>query len=78
MKDFNWPLWYLEELPPNRPLYKDSDTWYIYNDDMTVVLYEQMPDETFEYFIERVYCQEGLLTRQRYNEICDLKKKDKT
>ena len=45
----------LNELPENRPLYKDSGLWEIRSDDMEEVLYAQKFYETFYEFIARVY-----------------------
>lgn len=49
----------INELLPNRPLYKDSGLWQIRSDDMEDVLYEQEVDETFIEFIERAHEQEN-------------------
>lgn len=45
----------LENLPQNRPLYKDSGLWQIRNDDMEEVLFEQGVNESFYHFIKRAY-----------------------
>jgi len=48
----------LNELPQNRPLYKDSGLWQIRSDDMEEILYQQEINEIFEKFIERVFNEE--------------------
>jgi len=45
----------LENLPQNRPLYKDSGLWQIRTDDMEGVLHEQGVNESFFDFIRRVF-----------------------
>lgn len=45
----------LENIPQNRPLYKDSGTWQVRSDDMEEVLFQQKPNEIFFDFIKRVY-----------------------
>ena len=44
----------LNDLPENRPLYKDSGLWQIRSDDMRIVIFEQNVNDTFEEFIGRV------------------------
>lgn len=43
----------LNELPENRPLYKDSGLWQIRTDDMETVLFQQEVNESFSDFITR-------------------------
>lgn len=43
----------IDALPPNRPLYKDSDLWAIRTDDMEDVYMDQHHNESFRQFIER-------------------------
>lgn len=45
----------LENLPQNRPLYKDSGRWQIRSDNMDEVTFEQDVNESFFDFIKRVY-----------------------
>lgn len=45
----------LENIPENRPMYKDSGLWQIRTDDMEDVIYQQEYNETFFDFIKRVY-----------------------
>ena len=45
----------LENIPENRPLYKDSGLWQVRSDDMKEILFEQEVDESFYDFIKRVY-----------------------
>lgn len=45
----------INDLPENRPLYRDSGLWQVRSDDMEEVLYQQESDETFLQFINRVY-----------------------
>ena len=49
----------LNNLPENRPLYKDSGLWQIRSDDMNEVLYEQGVDESFYDFIKRAFDDEN-------------------
>ena len=49
----------LDNLPENRPLYKDSGLWQIRTDDMEDVLYEQGLWESFFDFIKRAYTKEN-------------------
>lgn len=53
----------LENIPENRPLYKDSGLWTVRTDDMEFVLFEQDSNETFFDFIKRVYDREKFLCR---------------
>jgi len=50
----------LENIPQNRPLYKDSGLWQIRSDDMEDVLYQQEVNEVFFDFIKRAYEKENL------------------
>ena len=53
-KEFECPLaTMIENLPNNRPLYKDSGLWQIRSDDMEEVLYQQEVSEDFVDFIDR-------------------------
>ena len=45
----------LENIPQNRPLYKDSGLWQVRTDDMEDVIFEQGVNESFFDFIKRVY-----------------------
>lgn len=45
----------LDNLPENRPLYKDSGLWQIRNDEMNEVVYEQGVNESTHDFIKRIY-----------------------
>ena len=49
----------IENIPQNRPLYKDSGLWQIRTDDMEEVLYQQGVDESFFNFISRAYEKEN-------------------
>ena len=49
----------LENIPPNRPLYKDSGLWQVRTDDMEGIIFEQGVEETFFEFITRVYNKEN-------------------
>ena len=49
----------INELPSNRPLYKDSGLWQIRSDDMDDVLFQQGLNETFMQFIKRAHEQEN-------------------
>jgi hypothetical protein len=42
----------LENIPQNRPLYKDSGLWQVRTDDMEDVIFEQGVNESFFGFIE--------------------------
>lgn len=44
----------LDNIPENRPLYKDSGLWQVRSDDMEEVLFQQTCDESFTQFIRRV------------------------
>lgn len=46
---------YLDELPENKPLYKDSGLWQVRSDDMEEVLYQQGVNEKTTDFIKRIY-----------------------
>lgn len=52
----------INELPENRPLYKDSGIWQIRSDDMEDVLFEQDVNESFEAFIRRCHSVENYWT----------------
>lgn len=43
----------LEAIPQNRPLYKDSDTWDIRDEDMKGIFMTQHPNETLKAFLIR-------------------------
>ena len=49
----------LENLPQNRPLYKDSGLWQVRTDDMEDVIFQQGVNESFFNFIKRVYDKEN-------------------
>ena len=49
----------IENIPPNRPLYKDSGLWQIRSDDMEEVIFEQEVNEPFFQFIKRAYDKEN-------------------
>ncbi|MBL0144902.1 MAG: hypothetical protein IPP48_03240 [Chitinophagaceae bacterium] len=49
----------LENIPQNRPLYKDSGSWQIRTDDMEDVLFQQGVEESFFDFIKRSYTKEN-------------------
>lgn len=49
----------LENIPENRPLYKDSGLWQVRTDDMEDVIFEQGVNESFFDFIKRVYDKEN-------------------
>lgn len=49
----------LENIPQNRPLYKDSGRWQIRTDDMEDVIFEQGVNESFFDFILRAYNKEN-------------------
>lgn len=44
----------LNDLPENRPLYKDTGLWQVRSDDMEDIIYWQNSSETFFEFIEKV------------------------
>lgn len=46
---------FLDELPENRPLYKDSGLWQQRSDDMEDVYYQQKANEKTEDFIKRLF-----------------------
>jgi hypothetical protein len=48
----------INELPQNRPLYKDSGLWQIRSDDMEDVIYDQEVNESFFDFIKRAFDNE--------------------
>jgi hypothetical protein len=50
----------IDELPENRPLYKDSGLWQIRSDDMTEIIFEQKATESFNQFIERVHSVQNI------------------
>ena len=49
----------LENIPQNRPLYKDSGLWQVRTYDMVDVIFEQGVNESFFDFIKRVYDKEN-------------------
>lgn len=49
----------LENIPQNRPIYKDSGLWQIRSDDMKEVLFQQEVNESFFDFIKRAYEKEN-------------------
>jgi hypothetical protein len=55
----------LDNLPQNRPLYKDSGSWQIRTDDMEEVLYEQAVNESFFDFIKRAFDKENFLSSKK-------------
>ena len=52
----------LDDLPENRPLYKDSGTWEIRSEDLDTVHFTQGCDESFGNFIKRAYEVENYYT----------------
>lgn len=50
----------LENIPQNRPLYKDSGLWQVRSDNMDDVIFQQTANESFFDFIKRVYETENL------------------
>lgn len=49
----------LENIPPNRPLYKDSGIWQIRTEDMSGVIFQQGVNESFFDFIKRAFEKEN-------------------
>ena len=45
----------IDNIPENRPLYKDSGLWQIRSDDMEEVIFQQGVNESFYEFIKRVF-----------------------
>jgi len=45
----------IDNIPENRPLYKDSGRWQVRSDDMEEVLFQQKVNESFYEFIKRVF-----------------------
>ena len=45
----------IDSLPHNRPLYKDSGLWTIYDDDFETPILEQTASEDFRQFLIRYY-----------------------
>jgi len=45
----------IDNIPENRPLYKDSGLWQVRSDDMEEVLFQQKVNESFYEFIKRVF-----------------------
>jgi hypothetical protein len=45
----------IDSLPQNRPLYKDSGLWTIYDDDFETPILEQTASEDFRQFLIRYY-----------------------
>ena len=45
----------IDSLPQNRPLYKDSGLWTIYDDDFETQILEQTVSEDFRQFLIRYY-----------------------
>jgi len=45
----------IDNIPQNRPLYKDSGLWQVRSDDMEDVLFQQGVCESFFDFIKRVF-----------------------
>jgi len=59
----------INELPENRPLYKDSGLWQIRSDDMESVLFQQKVNESFYDFIKRVFEKENQLMNIGYENL---------
>ena len=45
----------LDNLPANKPLYKDTGLWQIRTDDMEEVIFQQECNESFYHFIKRAF-----------------------
>ena len=45
----------VDSLPENRPLYKDSGLWTIYDDDFEIPILKQTASEDFRQFLIRYY-----------------------
>lgn len=45
----------IDNIPENRPLYKDSGLWQVRSDDMEEVYFQQKVNESFYEFIKRVF-----------------------
>lgn len=45
----------IDSLPQNRPLYKDSGLWTIYDDKFETAIFEQTANEDFRQFLVRYY-----------------------
>lgn len=59
----------LNDLPENRPLYKDSGLWQIWDhEDWNDVLYQQELNETFKEFIRRCYESENIWKDDKKNK----------
>lgn len=52
----------IDNIPENRPLYKDSGLWQVRSDDMEEVYYQQKVNESFCEFIKRVFDTDNLST----------------
>ena len=52
----------LDDLPENRPLYKDSGTWEIRSEDLDTTYFTQGVNESFGDFIRRAYVAENYYT----------------
>ena len=45
----------IDNIPENRPLYKDSGLWQVRSEDMEDVIFQQGVNESFYEFIKRVF-----------------------
>lgn len=45
----------INNIPENRPLYKDSGLWQVRSDDMEEIYFQQKVNESFYEFIKRVF-----------------------
>ena len=45
----------IDNIPENRPLYKDSGLWQVRSDNMEDVIFQQKVNESFYEFIKRVF-----------------------
>ena len=50
----------IDNIPENKPLYKDSGLWQVRSDDMEEVCFQQNVNETFHEFIKRVFDADNL------------------
>ena len=55
----------INDLPNNRPLYRDSGLWQIRTEDMEDVIFWQECNESFEEFIKRVHLKENEINKSQ-------------
>lgn len=60
----------LQNIPENRPLYKDSGLWQVRSDDMEEIYFQQKVNESFYEFIKRVFHADNPKVKNEFCPYC--------